>query len=415
MRSAKEKEFTLQHHVLVVEDSRAFRHYLDDQLTQAGFKVVFAENLAQAQQRLAKPQRYLCAVLDYCLPDASEGEIIDVVLHHGLKAIVLTAQFNDEIRDRVLAKGVLDYLLKDSAASVAYLIPLLLRLKSNLEHKALVVDDSDTVRNLVSHLLKKQNLSVYEAENGRDALKIIEANPDISLVITDNDMPEKDGITMTQEIRREHSRNKMAILGLSGSNDSTMTAQFLKAGANDFLYKPFNQEEFNCRIHHILNMKDTSDKLYRMANQDALTGLWNRRYFFNHSCCYDEAEVRNIAMIDIDYFKKVNDTYGHDGGDAVLITISKIIDAHFPEAIVARFGGEEFCIQQCGDYQAFLTTLALVRQRIESITTPYLTHQINVTISIGATTGRFPLDDLIKTADDNLYRAKQNGRNQLVQ
>ncbi|WP_434137206.1 response regulator [Photobacterium leiognathi] len=404
----------MQHQVLVVEDSRAFRHYLDDQLQQAGFKAVFAENLAQAKSLLSDPESYLCAVLDYCLPDAQDGEIIDLVLKHKIKSIVLTAQFNDEIREKVLAKGVLDYLLKDSAASVAYLVPLLLRLKSNLDHKALVVDDSDTVRNHVSNLLEKQNLTVYEASDGNEALQIIEDNPDISLVITDNDMPEKDGITMTREIRREHSRNKMAVLGLSGSNDSTMTAQFLKAGANDFLYKPFNQEEFNCRIHHILNMKDTSDKLYRMANQDALTGLWNRRYFFTHSCCQSESHQRNIAMIDIDFFKKVNDTYGHDGGDAVLITVSKIIDAHFPEAIVARFGGEEFCIKHCGNYQTFIATLELVRQRIESITVPYLEQKIEVTISIGATTGLEDIDELLKIADDNLYSAKQNGRNQLV-
>ncbi|KJF97499.1 response regulator [Photobacterium leiognathi] len=404
----------MQHQVLVVEDSRAFRHYLKDQLKQAGFKAVFAENLLQAKLLLAEPQRYLCAVLDYCLPDAQDGEIIDLVLKHKITSIVLTAQFNDEIREKVLAKGVLDYLLKDSAASVAYLVPLLLRLKSNLDHKALVVDDSDMVRNHVSNLLEKQNLTVYEASDGNEALQIIEDNPDISLVITDNDMPEKDGITMTREIRREHSRNKMAVLGLSGSNDSTMTAQFLKAGANDFLYKPFNQEEFNCRIHHILNMKDTSDKLYRMANQDALTGLWNRRYFFTHSCCQSESQQRNIAMIDIDFFKKVNDTYGHDGGDAVLITVSKIIDAHFPEAIVARFGGEEFCIKHCGNYQTFIATLELVRQRIESITVPYLEQNIEVTISIGATTGLEDIDELLKIADDNLYSAKQNGRNQLV-
>ncbi|MCG3862435.1 MULTISPECIES: response regulator [unclassified Photobacterium] len=404
----------MQHQVLVVEDSRAFRHYLDDQLKQAGFKAIFAENLSQAKKLLAEPQRYLCAVLDYCLPDGQDGEIIDLVLSHKIKSIVLTAQFNDTIREKVLAKGVLDYLLKDSAASVAYLVPLLLRLESNLEHKALVVDDSDMVRNHVSHLLEKQNLTVYEASDGNEALQIIDDNPDISLVITDNDMPEKDGITMTREIRREHSRNKMAVLGLSGSNDSTMTAQFLKAGANDFLYKPFNQEEFNCRIHHILNMKDTSDKLYRMANQDALTGLWNRRYFFTHSCCQTEDEQLNIAMIDIDFFKKVNDTYGHDGGDAVLISISKIIDAHFPESIVARFGGEEFCIQHCGHFHSFLSTLELVRQRIESITIPYLDQQIKITISIGAATNLKTLDSLIKQADDNLYTAKKNGRNQLI-
>ncbi|MGR5542072.1 diguanylate cyclase, partial [Vibrio campbellii] len=108
--------------------------------------------------------------------------------------------------------------------------------------------------------------------------------------------------------------SQLAILGLSGSDDRTMTAQFLKAGANDFLYKPFNQEELFCRIHHLLEMKEAHLEMYRLANQDALTGLWNRRYLFNQSCP-SSCSARSVAMLDIDFFKKVNDNYGHDAGD----------------------------------------------------------------------------------------------------
>ncbi len=128
--------------ILVVEDSRAFRNYLNFQLTQAGFEPVFAETIAQAQQILAEQSDFLCTVLDYCLPDGQDGEIIDLVLSQNLKVIVLTAQFSNQIRDTVLSKGVIDYLLKDSPASVSYLIPLLQRLEANLHHKTMVVEDS---------------------------------------------------------------------------------------------------------------------------------------------------------------------------------------------------------------------------------------------------------------------------------
>ncbi|MGF1730360.1 diguanylate cyclase [Photobacterium kasasachensis] len=399
--------------ILVVEDSRAFRNYLNVQLTQAGFEPVFAETIAQARQILSLQKDFLCTVLDYCLPDGQDGEIIALVLSQNLKVIVLTAQFSTQIRDTVLSKGVIDYLLKDSPASVAYLIPLLQRLEANTQHKAMVVEDSATVRRHLVNLLRRQNLEVIEACHGQEAIAQLEQHPDISLIITDHDMPEKDGITMVREIRQQYSRNQLAILGLSGSNDDAMTALFLKAGANDFLKKPFNQEELYCRIHHILNMKDTADKLYRMANQDSLTGLWNRRYFFNHSCSQDRCEFRNIAMVDIDFFKKVNDTYGHDAGDEVLIQVSQQLQQLFPDDIVARFGGEEFCILSCGDFELFTSRLEALRQSIDGLDIIYQNSTLNVTISIGTVSGNQSLSDLLKAADDYLYRAKQSGRNQI--
>ncbi|WP_104399124.1 diguanylate cyclase [Vibrio penaeicida] len=401
--------------ILVVEDSRAFRNYLNSQLKQIGFEVVLAESLEAANNIIRQDTNFLCAVLDYCLPDGPDGEIIDLVLSHKVRAIVLTAQFNENVREHVIAKGVLDYITKDSSASVSYLIPLLKRLMANHTHKALVVDDSITVRNHVVYLLEHQYIDTLQANDGQQAIDILAENPDITMIITDHDMPNKDGITMTREIRNQYDRNHLAILGLSGNNDRTMTARFLKAGANDFLYKPFNQEEFYCRVQHILDMKDATDELYRIANQDALTGLWNRRYLFgenNNKCC----DNRNIAMIDIDFFKKVNDTYGHDGGDRALVTVAQIISIYFKNEIAVRFGGEEFCIQHCGDYQEFQSRLDKMRQRIEKTAVQYEDLQIHLTVSIGVSSGNEEqnLEEIIRDADDLLYQAKEEGRNRLV-
>jgi len=270
------------------------------------------------------------------------------------------------------------------------------------------------VRAYLINLLERQNLQVIAAENGVQAIELLQQHPDISLIITDHDMPKKDGITMIREIRRQFDRNKLAILGLSGSSDRSMTARFLKAGANDFLYKPFNQEEFYCRIHHILNMKDTADKLYKMANQDALTGLWNRRYFFSQHSNNLTTEHNNIAMLDIDFFKKVNDSYGHDGGDAVLVAIGQQLQDHFADATVARFGGEEFCIQSNTERAVFVTQLELIRHKVEQLTMKHNDTDIKITISIGCSFGNKPIDEMISEADARLYQAKTNGRNQVV-
>jgi len=398
--------------VLVVEDSRAFRNYLEQLLSQAGYEVLSAENIAQAKQILAHQPDLLCAVLDYCLPDGQDGEIIELVLKAQHKVIVLTAMFQDELRESMLAKGVVDYLLKNSMASVSYLLPLIKRLTNNHQHKCLVVDDSSTVRNHVVQLLEHQYIRTTQATNGAEALAILQQDPEITFVITDHDMPKKDGISMIQEIRQSWDKNSLAVLGVSGSDDHSLTAQFLKAGANDFLYKPFNQEEFYCRVHQVLDMKEANNELYRMANQDSLTGLWNRRFLFNQAC--GGCDKRNIAMLDIDHFKKVNDTYGHDGGDAALVTLANILKIYFPEDVVARFGGEEFCIQACGTFTDFSTRLEKMRQRVESTPIHYNDTQINITVSIGVASAQDTLDSQIKLADDRLYLAKEHGRNMLI-
>jgi diguanylate cyclase (GGDEF)-like protein len=397
---------------LVVEDSRAYRNYLQQILTKAGYEVLAAESYDEAKSTLASQPELLCAVLDYCLPDAQDGEIIDLLLSHNQKVIVLTAMFQEDIREQMLAKGVLDYILKDSMASVSYLLPLIKRLTNNQQHKCLVVDDSMTVRHHVVQLLEHQYIQTLQAENGQQAIELIEQNPDITFILTDHDMPIKDGITMIRELRQNLDKNQLAILGISGSDDHTMTARFLKAGANDFLYKPFNQEEFFCRVHQILDMKEATTELFRMANQDALTGLWNRRFLFGQAC--DGCEKRNIAMLDIDFFKKVNDNYGHDGGDAALVMVANILKIYFPDDVIARFGGEEFCIQACGSYEDFVTRLEQMRQRVEKTPIPYQDKNIQVTISVGVASVEGDLDQQIKVADDRLYQAKGNGRNQTI-
>ncbi|MGF1719858.1 diguanylate cyclase [Vibrio kyushuensis] len=398
--------------ILVVEDSRAFRNYLHSLLSDAGYDVYTAESIADAKKLLAEKHDFLCAVLDYCLPDGQDGQIIDIVLKQNYKVIVLTAMFQEEIRESVIAKGVLDYILKDSMASVSYLLPLVNRLTNNKNHQALVVDDSLVVRKHISQLLEHQYINVIQAEDGQQAIDILEKNPDVTFIITDHDMPIKDGISMIRDIRIKHDKNELAILGLSGSDDRTMTARYLKAGANDFLHKPFNQEEFFCRVHQILDMKEATSKLYRLANQDALTGLWNRRYLFHN--LEGNTTLQNIAMLDIDFFKKVNDNYGHDGGDAALITLSHILKIYFADDIVVRFGGEEFCIQSSSPNDEFLTRLEHMRQRIENTIIPHADHEISITVSIGVSNIEAGLDEQIKVADDRLYQAKEGGRNQIV-
>lgn len=389
-----------------------YRSYLEGQFSKNNIDVVLCQSLAEAHAVLQCDTDFLCAVLDYCLPDAQQGEVIDLALEFHIKVVVITANFDEETRNSFLEKGVIDYILKENMASVSYLLPLVQRLNNNKHHKALVVDDSKTIRQHLCGLLEHQYIKTLQAENGEQAMVMLEEQPDITLIISDHNMPVKDGITMTREIRRVYDRSRLAILGISSSDSHNITARFIKAGANDFLNKPFNQEELFCRINNMLEMKDTRDELYKMANQDALTGLWNRRYLFEHAS--SDQESCNVAMLDIDYFKKINDNFGHEGGDKALVTLSHIISLYFSDDLAARFGGEEFCIINHGDYDSFVQRLENLRSRVEKTAIQYQDQQIWLTISIGATRAIRNLDTMIRHADDRLYQAKENGRNQVI-
>ncbi|WP_165312123.1 GGDEF domain-containing response regulator [Vibrio ziniensis] len=398
--------------VLVIDGSRIFRNYLSTHLSALGFKVFVCQDLAETKQTLEVRTDFVFVVSCYHLLDAEDGEVIDLLLENNLKVVVLTAKFEQETRQEFLKKGVLDYILKDSLSSVQYVIPFAKRIKNNQFHHALVVDDSAMMRRTICQLLESQYIRTIQACNGEEALQQLTNNPHISLIISDNYMPEMTGLEMIREIRRHSIHDDISILGLSGSDDKTMTAQYLKAGANDFLHKPFNQEELFCRVNQLLNMQEATKELFKLANQDALTGLWNRRYLFD--TIGKNVADRCIAMLDIDFFKKVNDNYGHDGGDAALTHISGMLKAFFGDQIVARFGGEEFCIHYRGEFEKFCKQLERMRRCIEADHVEHQGQVIKYTISIGATSMEGTLGEQIKVADMRLYKAKESGRNQLI-
>ncbi|UTV29363.1 response regulator [Photobacterium atrarenae] len=404
----------MEQKILVVEDSRAFRRIIELELRKAGFTPILTESIAEAEKVLDESTDFLCAILDYCLPDGQDGEIIDLCLSVDIKVIVLTALMDEMTREKVLAKTVIDYIPKDSPACIASIIPILHRLESNKQHKVLVVDDSATARRYLRSLLERQYLTVIEANNGEQALDMIRQEHDISLVITDYAMPERDGVSLIKELRKTWRSGQLAAIGLSASDENALTAKFLKAGANDFLKKPFNQEEFYCRLHSTLDILDSERRLYRLANQDYLTQSWNRRYFFEHALVRHHQGPRCLALLDIDHFKTINDRFGHHIGDMVLIDLAKRLENFFSDALVARFGGEEFCLLFGNSPQIFERRLAALMEDIAGAELTLMGHTVRYSVSLGMVNDDANIHDLIRRADHCLYQAKSSGRNRIV-
>ena len=407
--------------LLVVEDSKPIATVIRQIAQSLNYEVVLATTLAQVEDILSVDAEFFAATVDFALPDALDGEAIACVLSHGIPSVVMTGKMDDATRQKILAQPVIDYIPKENSQAFLYLKRVLHWQQTNSNNAILVVDDSSSARNHIVELLKRRNFTVYTANNGVQALEKLKQHKNIKMVITDLEMPEMDGIELTNEIRKKYSRERLAIIGISGASNGIHSARFIKNGADDFLRKPFCPEEFYCRIMQNIESLNNIAQIQHAANTDYLTDLSNRRAFFrNAEPRIAEYIKRNIhyclAMIDVDYFKKVNDVYGHDAGDQVLKVLALYMRKHFGAGLTARLGGEEFSVLLHGlDTDQLYNKLDDFRRDISVSTIPCGDNHISITISIGAVfDSREELSKQMNEADNALYLAKDNGRNQVV-
>jgi len=251
-------------------------------------------------------------------------------------------------------------------------------------------------------------------------MKIIRANQDITVVITDFEMPNVNGLELVLALRRSYRKYELPIIGVSTQKENAI--EFLKYGVNDFIRKPFFKEELQTRVNNTLDAIENVKKLNDFANTDFLTGVANRKFFYSSAGEYFiKSKITNepfaLAMFDIDHFKKINDTYGHDVGDEVIKMLAKTIKDNIKgQDIVARFGGEEFCvllknIEASASYRFFEN----LRKKISELKVSINGEEVlGFSVSIGVATQReATLDQMIKTSDLCLYEAKNNGRNRV--
>lgn len=269
--------------VLVVEDSKVVQQVLRHLTAQyLDVAVDFAWSLNECQDYIEK-HKYSLALVDLTLPDAPNGEVAKFTLSHAIPTVVLTSKIDEYKRQQMLELGVIDYVIKDNRDSYHYAIKLVAQLLRNQGCKALVADDSVLSRSLMKQMLEKQLFDVTDAQDGQQALEIIKSNPNIKLLMTDYAMPLMDGFELVKAVRNFRGRDDLAIIGLSGAGKHGLSARFIKYGANDFLTKPFMNEEFHCRVMQTMEQLSLIADIKESAYRDYLTGMYNRRYFYQYA------------------------------------------------------------------------------------------------------------------------------------
>lgn len=410
--------------VLLVEDSKTVRLQLRQCIGLLdNVTLIEAGTLAEARTILeARSPELFCTILDLTLPDATGLETVEAVRACNVPIIVLTGSVDPYLRQAILDLHVIDYMFKNGAAAIEDVAYLIGRLRQNQTMKVMVVDDSQTFRLHVSSLLAQYRFPVLTANNGSEALKLLERNPDIALVLTDYHMPEMNGLELIRRIRRRHRREDLAIIALSSIDRPELSAAMLKAGANDYLDKKCQREEFFCRVVQNTNMVRFVRELRDMSNRDYLTRLHNRRFLFQAAeVLYAEAREGKrhlvVAMADADRFKQINDQHGHPAGDEALRQIAGVLRRGLARSdVVARYGGEEFvCVASVADPLQATDCFEKLCADIAAIDFKWNGTRIPLTVSIGvATTLGDKFSEMIEYADQAMFRAKAEGRNRVV-
>lgn len=307
------------------------------------------------------------------------------------------------------------------------------------KNKILVVDDVAVNVQLLTTYLTSVGYNVIAARDGQEALeKAAACNPD--LILLDVMMPKFNGFEVCERIKADETTRIVPVIMVTALNEIEDKIKATEAGADDFVSKPFNKLELLTRVKSLLRIKELHDqlnakvkeleeaheRLRQLAITDGLTGLFNHRYFKEHleqelyRASRHHSEV-SLIMIDIDFFKRYNDTFGHPAGDVLLRAVAKILKDNIRKIdIAARYGGEEFTLVLADTAKAAASMVAeKMRRMVETNAFEGLPQHQDGHTSISLGVAAFPLDatnpnDLIAMADQRLYQAKQRGRNQVV-
>ena len=281
----------------------------------------------------------------------------------------------------------------------------------------LAVDDKVDNLDILTSLL--QDYDVRDVTDAASAWRILDHSP-VDLILLDIMMPDIDGFELCRQFQADERTRAIPVIFISAMSDESAISRAFEVGGKDYVTKPFRSMELLARVKTHLELKFLMQRLHDLAYFDALTGIANRRRFFDLATALFEAPGDlQAVMLDIDHFKQVNDRHGHAVGDQVLRLVADTIGEQLPpEAVFGRLGGEEFAILfPSADPDGVLAAMDGIRQAVANLVIPLEEGALSCTISCGLAS-RTPdtrnIDALLHDADQALYQAKGSGRNRVI-
>jgi diguanylate cyclase (GGDEF)-like protein len=288
----------------------------------------------------------------------------------------------------------------------------------------LLIDDSVDVHRLLQARLRHEQISLVGTTKAAEAVELARTHKPSSILL-DLDMPDMDGFEVLRALKDDPLTHNLPVIVLSGLQSSEDKVTAFDLGATDYVTKPFDLAELRARLRAALRMDHLLRLLAERADVDGLTGLGNRaafdkRWAEKFAECKRYATPLSLALVDIDFFKRVNDTYGHPAGDQVLVGTAQLLqrECRTPD-IACRYGGEEFVLIMPSTNHADAQTVAdRIRVAMSKLVWPKHP-EAPVTMSIGLVgcdgkVGDVTPEQWLELADRNLYAAKRAGRNRVV-
>ncbi len=379
----------------------------------AHIPVVIVTTLDQPRDRLQG--------LDAGADDFLTKPLDDTALFARVRSLARLKAMTDELRSRAVASVRLG--IADPLATAAA--------ETGLNGRILVIEDRPSAAERVQSALSA--FHAVEIEDDAQQAVMRAAEGDFDAVVISLGLQGQDGLRLCSQLRSLERTRNMSVLLMGEAEDRERILRGLEIGAHDFLLRPIDRNELLARVRTQVRRKRFTERLrdsvqssMEMAVMDQLTGLHNRRFMDNRlSVMFDESALRarslSLLVLDIDHFKSVNDSWGHDAGDEVLREFADRVRACTRGIdLVARMGGEEIVVvlPDTGRDAAYRVA-ERIRERVES--SPFAvqsnTRDIKVTVSVGVSNrraGDASSADMMKRADDALYRAKAGGRNRVI-
>lgn len=415
---------TGQQTVLLVEDSRLFTSVLSFRFqSELGLSVQHCGSLAAVQEVLNdKDRSFALAMVDLNLPGSPRGEVLNLRLANDIPTVVFTGSFSPETRAEVMQRHVVDYVMKDNDLALEKAFAAVRQALENRKRRALLVERETVGAADVAQSLRRMLFQVDEVRSGWDALGMLEKSA-YHLVVCGEQLGDMSGADFCRRARKLHPSNQLALVGLYPPEDTFNGLLFLRSGATDAVRMPIVPEEFQCRVAHHVDVLGQLQSLRATAASDYLTGLYNRRFFYAEGPKLIHRGLKvgrhiSIGVLDIDHFKRLNDTYGHEIGDLVLVAVATKLKTEVENTghLLCRLGGEEFGLMvvdlDAAEATAYFDEL---RRRLGTVKVVADEEELSITVSIGVAevSGFETFDNYINAADQFLYMAKHRGRNQV--
>nr|WP_306819644.1 diguanylate cyclase [Campylobacter upsaliensis] len=405
--------------ILLIDDNKMLGKLLAKKIQNTfNYEVDIAHTMAEAIAMLNN--EYFLSFVDLCLPDAMNGEIVDVVADK-IPAIVLTASNDTNKREEFMHKNILDYIFKESDTCIDQILDAISTLSYYAKTKVILAMAKLPERNEIKKFLSQRLFKVLVAAHGEEALLYLEDNDDTKLIIADAKMPVVSGEELLAEIRTKYNDDDLGVV-LLGEKDDVAEARVLKNGANDYLIKPLLKELFGCRLDRVLNYMQDKKFIKTYNNLDHTSGLKDHYTFRSEVEDYlndiaNEEQEFAFAFLDIDELKSINDEYGFEIGDSIIkICANEMIAETKGRDILGRYSAEKFGILLKNiSQERALKILSRIRVNIKNAGILINLDELFFTASLGvvfANSGA-KLDDLIEKAAKALSAAKDNGRDRI--